>query len=64
MLIDDGNYDSDELKHNCHSDADLFMDEDPLFEYNKCHKLQFLERKCEDKIYRFDPVHFGFSKEP
>jgi hypothetical protein len=44
-------YDSDELKHNCHSEPDLSRDPDPLFEYNKCHKMQFLENKVESRIY-------------
>lgn len=32
-------YDSDDLKHNCHSDPDLYYDPDPLYEYNKCNKI-------------------------
>jgi hypothetical protein len=43
-------YDSDELKHNCHSDVDIYYDEDPLFEWNKCHITTFLDKKCSDRI--------------
>ena len=61
ILLDDYQYDSDELKHNCHSEPDMQVDLDPLFEYNKCHKLQFLDKKCEDKIYRFEPIQLEKS---
>jgi hypothetical protein len=59
----DGDYDSDDLKHNCHSDPDLYYDEDPLYEYNKCNKLQFLEKRCLDPIYQFDTMSISKPKD-
>lgn len=52
-------YDSDELKHYCHSDADDFQDPDPFFEYNKCHMCSFLQKKVEDPIYIYEPVRIS-----
>lgn len=49
-------YDSDELNHNCHSDVDIYIDDDPMFEYNKCHKYSFLEKKCEDRLHNYDKM--------
>ena len=52
-------YDSDELNHYCHSDADDFQDPDPFFEYNKCHMCSFLQKKVEDPIYIYEPVRIS-----
>lgn len=47
--------------HYCHSDLDEDLDADPFFEYNKCHMCSMLEKKCEDKMYNFDPVRIESS---
>ena len=57
----DDDYDSDELKHYCHSDGDDYLDPDPFFEYNKCHMCSFIEKKNEDPIYTYEPVQISNS---
>lgn len=47
---------SEDLKHHCHSDADNDLDDDPWFEYNKCHTSSFIEKRLEDRIYNFEPI--------
>ena len=37
--------DMDELGHHCHSDMSSDADDDPFYEYNKCHKPTKLEQK-------------------
>jgi hypothetical protein len=54
LMNQDEDYDSDELKHNCHSDPDLLLDDDPMYEYNKCHTFSFIEKKCEDPTHKFE----------
>ena len=39
----------DELGHHCHSDMSSDADDDPFYEYNKCHKPTKLEQKDLDK---------------
>lgn len=54
--LQDDMVDSEDLKHNCHSDADIDLDSDPWFEYNKCHAHSFIEKRLEDRIYNFEPI--------
>lgn len=55
----DDDHDSDELRHNCHSDAESNLDSDPNFEYNKCHQISFLEKKCESRLHKFYPLQIS-----
>jgi hypothetical protein len=43
-IVKEVEYDSDEIKHHCHSDLDS-TEEDPYFEYNKGNQYSFLEKK-------------------
>ena len=49
-------YDSDELKHNCHSDLDEYADTDPMYEYDKCNKYSNLEKKVESRLHTYEKM--------
>ena len=58
LLKSEIEYDSDEIKHHCHSDVD--EDEtDPYFEYNKCENFEFLEKKIYSKREVFIPINLN-----
>jgi len=63
-LIEDQEYDSDDLRHNCHSDVDIYADEDPMFEYNKCHKHSFLDKRLEDRLHTYDQMRVSTFVKP
>jgi len=49
-MVQEIDYDSDEIKHHCHSDLD--EDEvDPYFEYNRCNQFEYLEKKIGQEKY-------------
>lgn len=52
-------HDSEELQHNCHSDLDWNQDSDPFYEYDKCDKLSWLEKKLQDRLHRFEPLNIS-----
>lgn len=57
--IQEPEYDSDEIRHHCHSEED---DEliDPYFEYNKCNTSSFIENKLiQNKFSEFTPVNLN-----
>ena len=56
FTVDDSDHDSEELRHNCHSDADEKFDSNPFFEYNKCCSVSNIEKKLEDKIHKFQSI--------
>lgn len=56
FTADDSDHNSEELRHNCHSDADSKFDQNPFFEYNKCDTVSSIEKKLEDRIHRFQPI--------
>lgn len=52
-------YDSDEIRHHCHSDLDE-DEHDPYFEYNRCNQFEYLEKKIEqDKFIPISLNQFG-----
>jgi hypothetical protein len=48
--VPENDYDSDEIKHHCHSDVDA-EELDPYYEYNKCNQFKFLEKRIgQEKV--------------
>ena len=44
------------LNVHIHDDEEQELDDDPYFEYNKCHTYTFLEKKLSDNFDKFEPV--------
>ena len=54
-------YDPDEIGHHAHSDPDS-QDGDPLFEYNKCNEVSFLDVKVHSKLNKYKPILLNMPK--